>query len=81
MLGRVAAVVGQFFGVPVAADQRPVVPGPAGVGGHPGPVVVAVAFGPGAGARLLKPMGVAVGAAGSIAIADTGNGLIRIVTG
>ena len=36
--------------------------------------------GPATKARLLKPMGVAVGA-GSLVIADTGNGLIRVLTG
>jgi hypothetical protein len=37
--------------------------------------------GPGTGARLLRPRGVAAGPAGSIEIADTDNGLIRTVTG
>ena len=43
--GGVAAVERQFAGVAVAADQQPVVTGLAGVDGHPGPVVVAVALG------------------------------------
>ena len=51
--GRVAPVVGQFFGAPVAADQQPPVPGLAGVGGDPGPVVVAVALGARAGGAPL----------------------------
>jgi hypothetical protein len=45
MAGAVAAVEGQFPGAAVAADQQPPVPGPAGVDGQPGPVVVAVALG------------------------------------
>src|SRR5215470_11724458 len=45
MAGRVAAVVGQFAGAPVAADQQPVPSRPAGLDAHPGPVIPAVALG------------------------------------
>src|SRR6266704_3102598 len=47
--GVVAAVERQFAGAPVAADQQVPVAGTGGVDGHPGPVVVTVAFGAGAG--------------------------------
>jgi len=45
----IAAVERQLPGVPVAADQDPVVPGAAGLDGDPGPVVPAVALGTFAG--------------------------------
>jgi hypothetical protein len=54
----VAAVERQFGGAPAAADQQPAVAGLAGVNGHPGPVVVAVAFGALAGrVPLPRPAG------------------------
>jgi NHL repeat len=69
----VAAATGTFYGQAMTAGDIYTV-----AGGGKGRVEDG---GPAAGARLVKPMGVAVGAAGSIVIADTGNGLIRIVTG
>jgi hypothetical protein len=69
----VAAATGTFYGQAMTAGDIYTV-----AGGGKGR---AEDGGPAAGARLLKPMGVAVGAAGSIVIADTGNGLIRIITG
>jgi hypothetical protein len=69
----VAAATGTFYGQAMTAREIYTV-----AGGGKGR---AEDGGPAAGARLAKPMGMAVGAAGSIVIADTGNGLIRIVTG
>jgi hypothetical protein len=69
----VAAATGTFYGQAMTAGDIYTV-----AGGGKGRVEDG---GPAAGARLVKPMGVAVGTAGSIVIADTGNGLIRIVTG
>ena len=69
----VAAVTGTFYGQAMTAGDIYTV-----AGGGKGRVEDG---GPATGARLAKPMGVAVGAAGSIVIADTDNSLIRIVTG
>src|SRR6266700_81768 len=51
--GAVAAVERQLPGAAVTADQQPAVTGPSGVDGQPGPVVVAVPLGAGAGGVAL----------------------------
>ncbi|MER6102540.1 IS701 family transposase [Streptomyces sp. NPDC001832] len=51
--GRVAAVVGEFAGAAVAADEEMPVAGTVVGDGGQGPVVVAVAFGSGPGGQLL----------------------------
>ena len=68
-----AAATGTFYGQQMTAGGIYVV-----AGGGKGRVEDG---GPATGARLLKPMGVAAGPAGSLVIADTGNDLIRVVTG
>jgi hypothetical protein len=68
-----AAATGTFYGQQMTAGGLYVV-----AGGGKGRVENG---GPATGARLLKPMGVAAGPAGSLVIADTDNGLIRAVTG
>jgi NHL repeat len=69
----VAATTGTFYGQPMTAGDIYTV-----AGGGKGRVEDG---GPATGARLLRPQGVTVGPAGSLVIADTGNGLIRTVTG
>jgi len=69
----VAARTGTFYGQAMSAgDIYTVTGGGTGGVGDGGPAIKA---------RLLKPEGVAVGSAGSLVIADTDNGLIRVVTG
>ena len=53
MAGGVAAVIGQFTGTPVAADQQPSVPGRGRIDGDPRPVVPALALGAGPGGHSL----------------------------
>jgi NHL repeat len=69
----VAAATGTFYGISMTAGDIYTV-----AGGGKGRVEDG---GPGTGARLLRPRGVAAGPAGSIVIADTDNGLIRTVAG
>ena len=69
----VAVATGTFYGQAMTAGDIYTV-----AGGGQGRVEDG---GPGTGARLLRPQGVAAGPAGSIVIADSDNGLIRTVTG
>jgi trimeric autotransporter adhesin len=68
----VAGTTGSFYGRPMTAHHIYTVAGDgrAGYGGDGGP---------GTGAQLHSPAGVAVDAAGNLVIADTGNNRIRVV--